>query len=544
MADAAFPAGRTLFDDADERELKVPTSCRRTGRCRECVVEVTSGADHLAPPTEAEAFLREPYRLACQAAVLPEDAVVGFSILRRRLRIVVPEAAPDPGDIDPVVTVADGVVLYDGEPVEPVRGGIYGVAVDLGTTTVVFELVDLRTGRTLEVVAIENPQRFGGSDVMSRISYDEGDGRHELQRAVRKAVNRELDELYERRGIDRREVYEVVVVGNSTMRDLFFKLDVSSIGQRPYKSLTEHELLAGLRDTTAVTRRAYELGVRVNPQGRVWGGPLVASHVGADVAADLAALGVDGEGDDVVMVVDVGTNTEVVVAGRGRIVAASCPAGPAFEGWLVTYGMQAVDGAIESVRLGDDGAFEYETIAHAPPRGICGSGLIDLLAELRRGDLMTPLGVLRDRADLVPVAPEEGITLSRSDASALAQAKAANTAGQWIALRHFGVDPTEVARLYFVGGFASYVDVRNAIEIGFLAPVPEDRIVKVGNASLVGARRLLLSGSARARLDSLVRRIEHLELETTPDFFEIFVEGCQFKPMPTSLKERDGRAAA
>jgi uncharacterized 2Fe-2S/4Fe-4S cluster protein (DUF4445 family) len=232
-----------------------------------------------------------------------------------------------------------------------------------------------------------------------------------------------------------------------------------------------------------------------------------------------------------VMVVDVGTNTEVVVAHDGRLVAASCPAGPAFEGGLVTWGMQGADGAIESLRLLEGGGFEYATIGDAPARGICGSGLIDLLAELRRAGRMTPLGVFAGKAREVVVEPGRGI----ADASALAQAKAANTAGQWIVLRHLGLDPGDVDRLYLVGGFANYVDVRNAIEIGFLAPVPEHRVLKAGNASVRGARRLLASRSARDRLERLVRSVEHLELETTPDFFEIFVEGCQFKPMPSRL---------
>ncbi len=521
----------------------MPASCRRSGRCRECVVEVTAGAELLGPRTAAESFLRAPYRLACQAAVEP-GAAVAFEILRRRLRILVPEPRPRTTPIDPVVTVADGIVRYGDDPIEPRRGGVYGIAVDLGTTTVVLELVDLETGRTAEVVALENPQRFGGSDVMNRISYDAGPGRGELRRAVRKALNRELLELYERERIDRREVYEIVVVGNSTMRDLFFGLDVSPIGERPYKSITERELLAGKRTTTALTARAHELGFRAHPQARVWGAPLVASHVGSDLAADLVALGVDGGGDGTVMVVDIGTNTEVVVAGRGRILAASCPAGPAFEGGLVTYGMQGADGAIESLRLGDDGRFSYETIGDVPPAGICGSGLIDLLAELRRTGRISARGAFADGSATITVVPEAGITFSRADASALAQAKAANTAGQRIVLRTLGLEPAQVDRLYLAGGFASSVDVANAIAIGFLPPVSPDRVVKVGNASIEGARELLLSASARDRLERTIRRIEHVELELAPDFFDLFVDGCALEPMPSTLASDDAGVAA
>ncbi len=538
------PPGRTLFDEADELRLQVPTSCRRSGRCHECVVEVHEGGACLSPPTPAEAFLREPYRLACQAAVTAEATPVRFSVLRRRLRIVVPEPEERVLPIDPAVHVVDGVVHRGGAALEPVRGGVYGIAIDLGTTTIVLELVDLTDGRIVATVAIENPQRFGGSDVMSRISYDEGPGHGELRQAARRAINTELKNLYARHGVGRREVYEAVVVGNSTMRDLFFGLDVGSIGQRPYRSLTEHELIEGTRATTALEARPFEVGLHLNPRGSVWAAPLVASHVGADVAADLVALGFDlATGDEVRMLVDVGTNTEVVVAAKGRILAASCPAGPAFEGGLVTYGMQASDGAIESIRLLADGTFAFETIGGASPVGICGSGLIDLLAELRRGGRMSPKGPFADRSYELTVVPEAGITFSRADASALAQAKAANTVGQWALLRRLGVDPGEVDRLYLAGGFATYVDVRNAVEIGFLAPVPPERVVKAGNAALRGARELLLSSSARERLEALVRRIEHVELEQVPDFFELFVDGCQLVPIPTRLKAADDRLA-
>ncbi|MBM3676802.1 MAG: DUF4445 domain-containing protein, partial [Actinobacteria bacterium] len=247
-------------------------------------------------------------------------------------------------------------------------------------------------------------------------------------------------------------------------------------------------------------------------------------------------LGVDGGGDErVVMVVDIGTNTEVLVATPDRLVAASCPAGPAFEGGLVTWAMQGAEGAIETVRMRDDGGFELDVIGSVRPRGICGSGLIDLLAELRRTGTMSPLGVFAGKAREVVVDPASGITLSRADASNLAQAKAANTAGQWIVLRTLGLKPADVDRLYLAGGFASHVDLENAIAIGFLPPVPAERIVKAGNAAIRGARRLLLDRAARDRLEQVVRRVEHVELETTPDFFDIFVEGCQFKPIPDLL---------
>lgn len=249
-------------------------------------------------------------------------------------------------------------------------------------------------------------------------------------------------------------------------------------------------------------------------------------------------------GAEIAMLVDMGTNTEVVLKHAGRMLAASCPAGPAFEGGLVRYGMPACDGAIESVRLGADGAFAWETIGGREPLGLCGSGLIDLLAELRRSEILTPKGVFAaDRKQReTTVVPAQGITFSKEDVSNLGQAKAANYCGQYIVMRALGVDPAEIEQLYLAGGFANYVNVANAQAIGLLAPVPADRVVKAGNVALQGARAVLLSASRRRALEREVQAIEHIELETTLDFFDLFVDGCQFKPMPARLVPAGGAA--
>ena len=525
-------AGRTIFDYADDLSVQVPTSCFRNGICHECVVEIQHGMEGLVPRTEPESFLRENYRLACQARVVDPDVDIAFAPLRRTPKILTVSKEKDT-QLEPMVTRQGDTVYYDGEEIDQYRGHLYGLAIDLGTTTVVMDFVDLETGRSVHLCSFENPQRFGGSDVMHRISYD-GNFEGELWNAIINAVNHEIMDWCERSGTARQEIYEIVVAGNSTMRDLFFRLDVQSIGQKPYKSLVENEYLTGERETTALTIGTRRLGLRANPRARVYGMPIIASHVGGDVTADLATVDLATQ-PGVSMLVDVGTNTEVVVAGNGRMITASCPAGPAFEGGGIKYGMPGYESAIETLKW-EDGQFDWSTIGDTAPQGICGSGLIDLLAELRRHDMMTPKGVFSDRKQFeVSVVPESGITLSRQDASNLAQAKAANYCGQYIVLRTFGVAPGDVDRLFLAGGFANYVDVRNAIDIGFLAPVPEDRIVKVGNAAVQGAREILLSRSRRQELEALVKKIEHIELETTPDFFEIFVEACQFKPMPGVL---------
>jgi uncharacterized 2Fe-2S/4Fe-4S cluster protein (DUF4445 family) len=528
---SAVALGRTVFDYAAEAGIRVPSSCGRSGVCHECVVEIVRGSEALSGPTPAEEFLRGAYRLACQCEIERLDTDIAFRLPQRHVRILT-DAIERPRDLAPVVTRRGNEVLYDGEPVDRYRGHMYGIAADIGTTTIVAELIDLETAATVAVMAFENPQRFGGSDVMRRISYDSGPHQGELHKSVIRALNSELTEMYRTLGIERHMVYEVVIVGNTTMRELFFNLDVQSVGQRPYRSLVEHEYREGVRESTTLVEFAHRLALLTHPQARVFGAPLISGHVGADTAADLLAMDLDSPGRTT-MLVDIGTNTEVVVSHAGRIVAASCPAGPAFEGGLIKYGMAAGDGAIEKFRFAD--GWEYEVIGNVPPKGMCGSALIDLLAEMRRHGMMTAKGVFADKAREIVVVPEHGITFSRDDMSQLAQAKAANYCGQFIAMRVAGVQPIDIDRLYLAGGFANYIDVRNATEIGFLASVPEDRVVRLGNAALAGAREMLLSRHRRDAVAELVRRIEHVELETTPDFFDIFVDGCQFNPMPDQV---------
>ena len=204
----------------------------------------------------------------------------------------------------------------------------------------------------------------------------------------------------------------------------------------------------------------------------------------------------------------------------------------AFEGGQITYGMPGYDGAVEAVEIAD-GRVKYRTIGDLEPQGICGSGLVDLLAELRRTGRINKLGVFSDGSDKFYFAEDKNMSVSRSDLSALAQAKSANYCGQRIVLRRYGVSVDDISRLYLAGGFANYVDVDNAVSIGFVANVPTDKVVKVGNAALEGATIMLVSGPMRSVAEGMARQIEHVELETTPDFFDIFVEGCMFDPMRT-----------
>ena len=526
--------GESLFDFADSLSVRVPTSCGRTGECHECIVEIRKGSEAITPQTTSENFLRGDYRLACQAFVADPSAEIEFAILRRQPRILTSGLKRDVA-LRPSYTRIEQNVVFD-SPKGPVTvdrytGAIYGIAADLGTTTVVLNLVNLESGEIEYTASFENPQRFGGSDVMNRISYDGGPDSGELQSVIVSAINFEIGEMVRVLKIRRRQIFEIVAVGNTTMRDLFFGIDVQSIGTRPYKSLVEEEFKAGERVNTALTTSASELGLRIHPKATAYGGPLIASHIGADTAADLLALGIEDQIEPVILV-DVGTNTEVVIGNREKLFAASCPAGPAFEGGQVTYGMPGYDGAVEKIVINDQGSVvSKDVIGDAPPVGICGSGLIDLLAELRRVNLMDELGKFSDGSGSYEFSSDNGLTLSRADISALAQAKAANYCGQAIVLREYGLPADSFEKLYLAGGFANYVNESNAIDIGFIANVPIEKVQKVGNVSLEGAVIMLLSTSKRREIEKLVTTVQHIELETAPDFFEFFVEGCMFKPM-------------
>ena len=264
--------GKTVFDYADDLTVQVPTSCFRTGQCHECIVEIKRGMDSLRPPNEAEAFLQDNYRLACQAVVLDVNSDVEFTPLRRTPKILTHSTIDDDQtlELDPRVTHRDGTVYYNNEAIDKYRGHLYGLAIDIGTTTVVANLVDLENGKTVSVSSFENPQRFGGSDIMNRISYD-GEFQGELRRSLDcRTEQRDHGDVRTVTTSSAKRFMKSLLLGNTTMRDIFFKHDVQSIGQKPYKSLIEHEYREGTRSTTSLIEKVRRLGIRANPKAMVY----------------------------------------------------------------------------------------------------------------------------------------------------------------------------------------------------------------------------------------------------------------------------------
>src|SRR5215469_14027354 len=368
------PAGKSLFDCAEALGIRVPTSCNKNGRCRECLMEVSEGMDLLTPRTAEEHHLKDKFRLSCRCKIAADSGIVRCHTMRRGEMKIERHAFDLPSGskkwpLDPAVTRDGDRILLDGEEIARSTAPIHGMAMDLGTTTIVVRLLNLETGEVVADASFENPQRFGGSDVMARIFFDTRDKGKLLQRTLAGYLTHVIEEF----PVDPQTIYALVVAGNSTMRDLFFRLDVHSIGQSPYRSITELEMDEGKRETTSLSASARVLGLPLHPKARVYGLPIISGHVGADAAACMLAIDLAHE-ERTVCMMDIGTNTELILGNKNRIFAASCPAGPAFEGGSIACGMPGLPGAIEKVRISDDGLVQAGVIGGGRPEGICGSG--------------------------------------------------------------------------------------------------------------------------------------------------------------------------
>jgi uncharacterized 2Fe-2S/4Fe-4S cluster protein (DUF4445 family) len=430
--------------------------------------------------------------------------------------------------VDPCVKRVGRNIFLDEELVDQSDGPIYGLAMDLGTTTVVIRLLNLESGEIVADSSFENPQRFGGSEIMSRIQYDTEHEGKLLQRTLAGYVRHAIEAF----SVDPKSIYEMVVVGNSTMRDLFFRLDVYTIGQNPYRSITELDLRDGKRTSTSLTSKAGRLLLRMNPKARVYGLPIISGHVGADAAACMLAVDLAHE-ERVVALMDIGTNTELIVGNKYKILAASCPAGPAFEGGKISCGMPGLPGAIEKVEINDDGSVTCQVIGEHSAEGICGSGLVDVLSGLLRTRRMNFLGRFEgnEKEFVLSSHGDQPVFVNESDINELAQAKGANVAGLHVVFNNYGIRFEDIDVFYLAGGFGRNLDVESSKRIGLIPNIDDSKIVQVGNAAIEGACIALLSRTKRAELERLVTQVSHCRLETDPEFFNYFVEGCQFKPI-------------
>jgi len=420
----------------------------------------------------------------------------------------------------------------------------YGLAADIGTTTVVVELVDLTNGKKIAVASQSNPQITFGDDVIGRIDYSRThkDGLQQLRERITEGINRLIAEICEKSGIDRRYIYELTAVGNSTMQQLLLGIPVESIGQAPYVSTV----------TSAIDIPAVELGIDISPAGNVYVMPTVAAHVGGDTVA-VALSTAMRHSESVNLALDIGTNGELVLGNRDRLLACSTAAGPAFEGARIKQGMRGATGAIERVYIGDD--VEVVVIGEGKCVGICGSGLIDAIAELLNVGILDSSGrmlvddelpaslppklrerVVKNKDGLAFIlahseqSRQDGaIVLTQRDIREAQLAKAAISAGAVVLMRQMRIELADVEHLYLAGAFGNYIRPESARRIGLLPDLPLEKIQFVGNAAASGAREVLICREARQHAQSLAQRIEYVELAGRSEFQTLFSD-CMFFP--------------
>jgi uncharacterized 2Fe-2S/4Fe-4S cluster protein (DUF4445 family) len=604
--------GTVLLEAAARAGHIVETPCGGAGKCGKCLVRVTSGD---CPPTPHEeqalgaAKIREGYRLACQCRVpktlvveIPESSLFqsGQKILAdhadealrvcpavsKRFVTLSPPSRDDAssdderlrkalGDVDMDLSVMRALpqALRDGsfavtatlidQRVVNVEAGdhagrCFGVAFDIGTTTLVGTLVNLITGADLAVASMINPQTSFGDDVVSRIKRcrEDADGLAQLQKAILKAVNSLIAQVAQKAGIDRRSVCDAVFAGNTTMQEILCGINPMSLGEIPFVPAFRRSLRL----------RAGDMGLDINPAAAVTVFPQIGGFVGGDTVAGIVATRLD-RGTAPTLLVDVGTNGEIVLAYDGSLVATSVAAGPAFEGARIVNGMRAANGAIEKVVM--DGDVQLNVIGNVKPAGICGTGLIDATAWLLRVGVLDTTGRVLPPDELPPGVPEairrrivedrgqfdfvlvdkartatgEDIRLYQRDVRELQLANGAIRAGINILLQTEGLKASDLSAVLLAGAFGNFIRRNNARRIGMLPPLETSRIRFVGNTASFGAKRLLLCTEEREYAERVTLKTRHLDLSLSPEFQMEFSSAMIF-PEARECGEEPGKAGA
>ena len=582
------PPGTTLFSAAHWIGLPIDSTCGGRGTCGKCKVRVIEGrtdaetADHrLLRPAEIE----DGWRLSCQARIyddmvcevpqllrVPKAATMGLGRLvildpnvrkvylelaepsledqrsdALRLKEALTEEGHDMVAGVPVLRTLPSVLREAGFRVTAVLAGehlvaiepgdttgeCFGVAFDVGTTTLVGTLMNLRTGMAASVLSTLNGQAPFGADVISRISHGMNgpDSVLELQAAVVSTINGIMAALYSETGVTPDRTYEAVVVGNATMLHLLFGIDPSPLAVMPFTP--------AFMEPMSVL--ASDVGLNIHPRGYIQTLPALGAYVGADIVAGVLATGIVRE-DKLRVFVDVGTNGEIVLGSGQRALATAAPAGPAFEGSQIRCGMRATDGAIEGVQLGD--TIELQVIGgDVQAQGICGSGLVDAVAQLLLAGLLDHSGRMKTAAD-VPGHPlqerlidvdgirafllADGVYLTQKDIRELQFAKGSIATGIKVLMDILGVQTKDLDEVLLGGSFGSYLNPESAKIIGLVPPVDVDRIIAVGNSAGEGAKIALLSYRERQVAFELPARIEYIELSGRTDFNDAFVSVLGF----------------
>lgn len=512
--------GLTILEFAQKIGVKINASCGGIGKCGKCIVKIEKGEENLNQPTISEKNfnLPEKYRLACQARIIRDlsDIVVyvkefgEYEILDYGMEREVP--------ICPHFKVKNGKVYKNGKEIDSYKGGIYGIALDIGTTTIVFDIVNLENGDIIGTIAKTNPQIIYGNDVISRIEYTMVDkkekrflneeGRkikiYELQKLVVDLINEEIKKFNSEIPS---KIYEVVVAGNPTMRNIFFKIDVSSLGKSPYEP----------EKPESIIKKPEEIGIEMNKYGEIYGLPLIGGHIGADIVADIISSEIYKE-ENVCILIDIGTNGEVVIGNREKLIATSAAAGGAFEGVNISCGVGGIEGAIKEIKI-KNGKVYYSTIGNKYPIGICGSGLIDLLSEMLENGIMDEKARLKNGEFYLT----GDIKINQEDIFQLITSKAAIKTAWKILSKIYPVDIKDIDKIFIAGGFGNFINVENAIKIGLIPEIDKKRVIKIGNGSLEGAREILLCYEKRKIAEEIAKKVKHVKLNEIESDFEFLL---------------------
>ena len=578
--------GKSLLDCARQVGVDITSLCSGRGTCHACKVKVLAGTVSQATSSERAVFspqeLKAGWRLACQTypasdvklgvpaesmttlqrtqveglevAVPPEPAVSAY-----RVELPAPSLSDLQGDSERLLETLNQqhrltcrtidldvlrqlsprlrawgwqcqAAVRDDEVVSlgPWPSRELGLAVDLGTTKVAGYLVDLSNGRTLASLGVMNPQISYGEDIISRITHASGSTSQarQLQKLAARAINRLAADLCAQVKAKANEITDAVFVGNTAMHHLLLGLPLDQLAQSPFVPAVSQ----------AMDIKARDLGLKIAPGAYTHLLPNIAGFVGADHTSMLLATEA-WRAEGVLLAIDIGTNTEVSLIDGGWITSVSCASGPAFEGGHIKDGMRAARGAIERLRLVSDD-IQYQTIEGAPPVGLCGSGILDAMAQLYLAGIIEESGRMVEghprlrrgkQREFVLVSEEErgdkpAIVITQQDVRELQLAKAAIRTGIQVLLETNRRTDEEIGQVVIAGAFGSYIDVASAITIGMLPALPLDRFRQVGNAAGMGAKLALISRHKRAEAQALASRVNYIELASAPDFMHTFVQ--------------------
>ena len=544
-----FKHGTTVLDAARELGVDINSICGGAASCGKCIIKIIQGKESLSPPTPEEEkllgvdSLEEGFRLACRCQIEGDAVILVPRESRTGTQRLQTEGKDTPVEFAPLIRKrsvgSTTQILYGGEVIDVLPSAdapILGFAVDVGSTKLAGYLIDLSDGAILGVETSMNPQIPFGEDIISRLSYalNGESSREALHDSLVRGVRQLLVDACGKSDVNPIDVYEVVFVGNTVMQHFLLGLDIEPLSRSPFMPLR--------LDHRDIESSSMGLG---NPKGRTHVLPLIAGFVGADCVAAILATELH-RSDELCFLIDIGTNTEIVVGSREGMVACSCASGPAFEGAHIRHGMRAASGAIEGVWI-DQGSLEpnVKTIDDARPLGICGSGLIDVLSEMLKAGIIDTSGRVLNDVDHPRIRKRGGVSeyvvawgedsgtgedivVSQLDLRELQKGKAAMFSGAWIAMNQLGVTRDEIENVYMAGAFGTYINRESAINIGMIPEFPLMRIEQVGNAAGTGARMALISRSARDEAKEIARKVRYVELGAQPEYNEVFLDAMLF----------------